>query len=132
MANPYEDLSSLLDSTRQLSPEEVAELHLEQGFIERARAIYQDLVRQSPDNADYRRRLDWLARLASVERQKVIAVRGSKRLRQVRSVDATLRGVLAPGALPSRALPSRALPSSAEPRERRRTPAPVKRIVAVD
>ena len=46
--NPYKDLRSLLDCTRQLSPEEVAELHLEQGFVERARAIYQDLVRRAP------------------------------------------------------------------------------------
>lgn len=68
-ANPYADLRSLLDVTRQLSPEEMAELHLEQGFVDRALRIYDELVRREPANASYATRRAWLARIASASRR---------------------------------------------------------------
>lgn len=89
-ANPYAELSALLDTTRQLDPEEMAELHLEQGFVDRALAIYEDLVRQHPDRFHYRRRRDWLARLAGVAARATLG-----------GVDSTMRGVRAPTAAPS-------------------------------
>jgi thioredoxin-like negative regulator of GroEL len=55
---------SLLDTTRELAPEEMAELQLEQGYVERALAIYDELVQQHPKNAAYAMRREWLARLA--------------------------------------------------------------------
>ncbi|MGE0790812.1 MAG: hypothetical protein AB7S26_34375 [Sandaracinaceae bacterium] len=103
MNNPYARIGSLLDATRALDPEEMAELHIEQGLPDRAAAIYERLCRESPDNETYRRRLEWLRRLDSV---KPIPIRpvsspppppapsrppGARAF--VESVDHTLRGV---------------------------------------
>jgi hypothetical protein len=114
-ANPYADLRALLDSTRRLDPEEVAELHLEQGYADRALAIYESLLAREPANPAYRRRRDWLAKLASVRQRPVRCVSASTpppaagtarapgappptppRRPSTPSVDATLRGLPPP------------------------------------
>ncbi|MEZ4338345.1 MAG: hypothetical protein R3B82_17120 [Sandaracinaceae bacterium] len=62
--NPYASLAALLDATRQLSPEELAELQLELGYVERALTIYEKLLLEDPKNPYLRGRCEWLARLA--------------------------------------------------------------------
>lgn len=105
-ANPYADLRALVDCTRELDPEEVAELQLEQGYADRALAIYEGLLAKAPDNVHYRRRRDWLARMATVRQRPVRLVAVGEAppepapavappLRRV-SPDVTLRGVVAP------------------------------------
>lgn len=64
--NPYADLRALLDVTRQLTPEEMAELQLEQGYVDRALSIYDELTRRDPHNTSYATRRAWLARMAAV------------------------------------------------------------------
>ena len=61
--NPYADLSALLETTRKLTDEEMAELQLELGYARRALLIYERLLLADPRNAFYRRRCEWLARL---------------------------------------------------------------------
>ena len=58
--NPYADLSALLDTTRKLADEEMAELQLELGYTERALFIYERLLRSEPRNEFFRRRCEWL------------------------------------------------------------------------
>jgi len=74
MRSPYADLGALLDSTRELTPEEMAELQLEQGFVEAALSIYEALLLEEPANAYYRRRCEWLARLSWAKPRPVRAV----------------------------------------------------------
>ncbi len=62
--NPYASLGALLETTRELSPEELAELQLELGYVDRALAIYERLLLADPKNASLRGRCEWLARLA--------------------------------------------------------------------
>lgn len=64
--NPYRDLRALLDVTRPLAPEEMAELQLEQGYVERALRIYDELAARDPANASYATRRAWLARMVPV------------------------------------------------------------------
>lgn len=66
LVNPYRDLRALLDVTRPLAPEEMAELQLEQGYVERALRIYDELAARDPSNATYATRRAWLARMVSV------------------------------------------------------------------
>jgi hypothetical protein len=73
VANPYADLRALLDATRQLTPEEMAELQLEQGYVDRALRIYDELTRREPSNASYATRRAWLARMAAVRPARTIA-----------------------------------------------------------
>ena len=61
--NPYASLQALLDTTRELDPQEMAELQLELGYVERALAIFEQLLLDEPKNPYYRRRCEWLARL---------------------------------------------------------------------
>jgi hypothetical protein len=63
--HPYAELRALLDTTRQLTPEEMAELHLEQGFVDRALRIYDELAAREPANPSYATRREWLARMAA-------------------------------------------------------------------
>lgn len=86
-SNPYAQLASLLDTTRALDPEEMAELHLEQGYVDRALEIYERLATENPRTFHYRQRRDWLRRLE----------RPSAKARRRVSVDTTLRGMRAPG-----------------------------------
>ncbi len=80
--NLYADLSALLDATRKLTDEEMAELQLELGYTDRALLIYERLLRAEPKNLFYRRRCEWLARLlmASAPTQRRSAVRTRKRV----------------------------------------------------
>jgi len=78
--SPYADLGALLDTTRELTPEEMAELQLEQGFVEAALHIFEALLREDPANGYYRRRCEWLARLSWAKPRPVRAVGdGSRR-----------------------------------------------------
>jgi hypothetical protein len=144
-ANPYADLRALLDSTRRLDPEEVAELQLEQGYADRALAIYEALLASEPSNAGYRRRRDWLARLATVRQRPVRCVSASSPPPPAElprdPVDATLRGVrpVAPSPpVPASEPPGATLRGlSPAPRRRRSTarghagPAPTARATTV-
>ena len=65
--NPYAELRALLDTTRQLAPEEMAELQLEQGHVDQARRIYEELSAKDPSNRTYAMRREWLARMAPAE-----------------------------------------------------------------
>lgn len=94
--NPYAELRALLDTTRELDPEEVAELQLEQGYPERALAVYEGLLAAEPANAAYRRRRDWLRRLATVRRRPVRCV--SSAVRPAPAVGVTHRFADAAGA----------------------------------
>lgn len=76
VANPYADLRALLDATRQLTPEEMAELQLEQGYVDRALRIYDELTRREPGNASYATRRAWLARMASVRPVRAVGPSG--------------------------------------------------------
>ena len=107
--NPYAHLSALLDTTRPLSPEELAELQLEQGYVERALAAYEQLAVIHPADPHYRRRRDWLRRLGAV------AVRP---MREV-SVDHTLRGMRSPAALADEPEPQAPEEPASEPGVRR-------------
>ncbi len=53
--------------TRQLTEEEIAELQLEQGYVDRALQIYEELARRDPSNASYATRRAWLARMAAAQ-----------------------------------------------------------------
>lgn len=159
MNNPYGKLRSLLDTTRQLDPEEMAELQLEQGYIERAAAIYERLAREHPANENYRRRREWLRRLTSVAKRPIRfagppSQRGAERPKDpdagrpsearrakrvaIASVDSTLRGVLPPGRARKVTPPIGAFGEPSQPpRARKPTPAEIERaparaIVAVD
>ncbi|MBX3271310.1 MAG: hypothetical protein KF729_13680 [Sandaracinaceae bacterium] len=59
------DSRAALEVTRPLSAEEMAELQLEQGYVERALAIFEALLAEDPENAFYRGRCAWLGRLAT-------------------------------------------------------------------
>lgn len=74
LRSPYADLGALLDTTRELTPEEMAELQLEQGFVEAALTIFEGLLREDPTNGFYRRRCEWLARLSWAKPRPVRAV----------------------------------------------------------
>jgi hypothetical protein len=63
---PVDFLPGLLDTTRQLTPEEMAELHLEQGYVDRALRIYEELSAQEPANTSYTTKREWLARMAAI------------------------------------------------------------------
>lgn len=90
VSNPYADLSSLLDQTRQLSPEEQAELLLEQGFPERALHVYEELLARAPGDPSLTRKRDWARRmLAREEKPETGTMRKP-------TADATLRGMPAP------------------------------------
>ena len=73
-ANPYASLQALLDTTRELDPQEMAELQLELGYVERALRIYEELLLSDPRNGHYRRRCEWLARLATASPRKIRSV----------------------------------------------------------
>lgn len=88
-ANPYADLRSLLDSTRQITPEELAELHLEQGFVDRALRIYEELARAHPTNGTYATRRAWLARMSAARPVRPVPASEPPR-------DRTLRGLPSP------------------------------------
>jgi thioredoxin-like negative regulator of GroEL len=92
ISNPPAQLRALLDTTRKLDPEEMAELQLEQGYIERALAIYDELAAKEPNNAGYRTRQAWLARMLDVQRRSA-APRAAQR---EPSVDSTLVGAAPP------------------------------------
>lgn len=79
----HADRRALLDSTRQITPEELAELQLEQGYVERALRIYEELARQHPDNATYATRRAWLARMSAARpaRPEARAVPPRRRVR---------------------------------------------------
>lgn len=66
LVDPHAEPGSLLDVTRRLTPEEMAELQLEQGYVDRALHIYEELVAREPSNAGYATRRAWLARMAAV------------------------------------------------------------------
>lgn len=93
VANPYADLRALLDATRQLTPEEMAELHLEQGYVDRALRIYDELTRREPGNASYATRRAWLARMASVRSVRAIGPRERETEPEARPRRATLSGI---------------------------------------
>ncbi len=63
LPGPRDDRRVVLDTTRELSPEEMAELQLEQGYLDRALEIYEALLRRDPRNTVYRMRCEWLLRL---------------------------------------------------------------------
>jgi hypothetical protein len=111
VANPYADLRALLDTTRKLDPEEEAELHLEQGFVDRALHIYEWLTEREPNNAVYAMRREWLARMV---RSRPIRAVGTVQTCEPEeaSVDTTLRGVPAVPRIPE---PSSTEPSSPAP-----------------
>lgn len=88
--NPYPDLTALLDSTRQLSSEEQAELLLEQGYVERALRIYQELLESSPGDVHLTRRRDWAMRLVARERKPETGTMRKP------GAEATLRGMPSP------------------------------------
>lgn len=102
VANPYADLRALLDATRQLTPEEMAELHLEQGYVDRALRIYDELTAREPSNASYATRRAWLARMAAVRPLRCVPAQGEAR-EEPRPVERTLEGV-GPSAEPSFAI----------------------------
>ncbi len=105
MKNPYLHLRSLLDTTRHLDAEEMAELQLEQGYVERAAAIYDRLAREQPGNRRYAQRREWLRRLVAVQPPPRRATAPPPRPAGApgptsppsASVDTTLRGLRAPG-----------------------------------
>ncbi len=88
VANPYAELAALLDTTRQLTPEEMAELQLEQGYVDRALRIYEELSAREPANASYATKRAWLARMASVRPAKASVPEAAPRRRM-----RTLEGV---------------------------------------
>jgi hypothetical protein len=95
--NPYADLRALLDATRQLDPEEMAELQLEQGYIDRALAIYEELVHKEPDNPSYETRRAWLARmLVATERTSEERVKIERPAPRTAHREPTLYGIPAP------------------------------------
>jgi len=59
------DLRALLEVTRPITPEEMAELQLEQGYADRALSIYDELAERDPGNAAYATRRAWLARIVA-------------------------------------------------------------------
>lgn len=86
MERSYSQLRASPEITRRITPEELAELHLEQGYVERALHIYEELVEREPANATYAMRRAWLARMippsrpevrrtAPVERRAIVRVR---------------------------------------------------------
>lgn len=89
--NPYADLPALLDATRKLSDEEMAELQLELGYTERSLLIYEQLLRGEPRNAFFRWRCEWLARLSMAHRPTV-----PRPVVRARQRTTTRRGGLAP------------------------------------
>jgi hypothetical protein len=58
------DLRALLEVTRPITPEEMAELQLEQGYVDRALSIYDELTEREPGNASYATKRAWLERMA--------------------------------------------------------------------
>lgn len=72
--NPYAGLRALLEATRELSLEELAELQLELGYVDRALAIYERLLLAEPKNLAYRGRCEWLARLSMAQARRRRAV----------------------------------------------------------
>ena len=83
--NPYADLGALLDTTRKLSDEEMAELQLELGYVRRALLIYERLLLGDPKNGFFRARCEWLARLVMRDDER-------RRLRPPRKRRRTPRG----------------------------------------
>jgi hypothetical protein len=59
------DLRALLEVTRPITLEEMAELQLEQGYADRALSIYDELAEREPANAAYATRRAWLARIVA-------------------------------------------------------------------
>jgi len=59
------DLRALLEVTRPITPEEMAELQLEQGYADRALSIYDELAEREPANTAYATRRAWLARIVA-------------------------------------------------------------------
>lgn len=59
------DLRALLEVTRPITPEEMAELQLEQGYADRALSIYDELAEREPTNTAYATRRAWLARIVA-------------------------------------------------------------------
>lgn len=59
------DLRALLEITRPITPEELAELQLEQGYADRALSIYDELAEREPANTAYATRRAWLARIVA-------------------------------------------------------------------
>ena len=108
VANPYAELSALLDTTRELTPEEMAELQLEQGYVDRALRIYDQLTAREPANASYATRREWLARMATVR-----PLRPAKKRPPEPSVSEARPSVRA---LPVRAVASRSEPTGATER----------------
>lgn len=98
--NPYSDLKSLLDVTRQLDPEEMAELHLEQGFIDRALAIYEELLAKDPHNASYETKRAWLVRMQATSerksRERIATPKLERPSPRVAAREPTLYGIPAP------------------------------------
>ncbi|MCB9594231.1 MAG: hypothetical protein H6719_15975 [Sandaracinaceae bacterium] len=72
--NIYANLQALLDTTRPLNQEEMAELQLELGYVDRALAIYEELLRADPSNPWVRGRCEWLARLAMAQVRTIRSV----------------------------------------------------------
>lgn len=68
---------ALVDTTRQLTPEEMAELHLEQGYVDRALRIYEELSAREPANSSYATKREWLARMAAIRPATPPARRGA-------------------------------------------------------
>lgn len=68
LVNRDDELRALLDVTRRLAPEEIAELQLEQGYFDHALRIYDELARRDPSNASYATRRAWLARMLAPAR----------------------------------------------------------------
>ena len=85
------DSRAALEVTRPLSAEEMAELQLEQGYVDRALAIFEALLAQDPQNAFYRGRCAWLRRLAKARTPLRPRPRGP-----VASRSPTLAGVAPP------------------------------------
>jgi len=67
---PLRAEAGLLDTTRRLSGEEMAELQLELGETRRALEIYEGLLLERPRDAFYRRRCEWLARVVLASRTR--------------------------------------------------------------
>lgn len=117
LANPYAELRALVDTTRRLDPVEVAELQLEQGYVERALRIYDELHANDPSNAEFARRRAWLQRMSSVQARptRTAGVRVEAAPRPERALpertlpERTLRGIRSPVAPPE--------PSEAEDRK---------------
>ena len=73
LRRPYSpaERSALLDATRKLGEEEMAELQLELGYLGRALRIYEGLLLGEPSNPSFRARCEWLARLVLAEQPTV-------------------------------------------------------------